>query len=229
MQITFTGIEECGPTAGAAVVIDVLRAFSTAAYAMAWGAEGVLLARSNEEALSLAACTPRALSMKDGAPDPAFDLVNSPGHLQAVPIRGRIVVQKTTAGTVGAHAAAAAPLLLCASFVNARATARHVITSGMDTVTFVVTGDDGRADDDLACAEYITRLVRGTEPAIAAPFVERAARSSARADLERGLAAGYQGIHPDDVGLCLQADVVPLALVGTKRGAHIALEAVPMA
>jgi 2-phosphosulfolactate phosphatase len=43
--------------------------------------------------------------------------------------------------------------VLCAGFVVAEATAQLLRTRESDSVTFVVTGDDGRADEDLACAQ----------------------------------------------------------------------------
>lgn len=69
--------------------------------------------------------------------------MNSPGLIRSLDLVGRTVVQKTTAGTVGALAVASAPLVLCASFVVARATAVFLKTDGSGPVTFVVTGDDG--------------------------------------------------------------------------------------
>jgi 2-phosphosulfolactate phosphatase len=55
-------------------------------------------------------------------------------------------------------------------------------TRESDSVTFVVTGDDGQADEDLACAQYIAR--RTTETGTdAAEFLRRAAESRAAAEL----------------------------------------------
>lgn len=52
-------------------------------------------------------------------------------------------------------------LILCASFVVAGATARLLQARASGTITFVVTGDDGNADEDLACAQYIARRADG--------------------------------------------------------------------
>jgi 2-phosphosulfolactate phosphatase len=78
----------------------------------------------------------------------------------------------------------------------------------------VVTGDDGRAEEDLACAHYIARRATeaGTDPA---DFVRRAAESQAAADLTQGV---RQGAHPDDVALCLEVDRFPFAMVATLEG-----------
>ncbi|GAA5023782.1 hypothetical protein GCM10025734_81310 [Kitasatospora paranensis] len=99
--------------------------------------------------------------------------------------------------------------MLCAGFVVAEATARLLRTRRPDSVTFVVTGEDGRADEDLACAEYIACRATGAE-ADASVFLRRAADSRAAAELAEGV---RQGVHPDDVELCLELDRFPFAMV----------------
>lgn len=117
-------------------------------------------------------------------------------------------MQKTTAGTVGALAVKEASLVLCAGFVVAEATARLLRARECGSVTFVVTGEGGQADEDLACAQYIAR--RATETgADAAEFLRRAGDSRAAAELAGGV---RQGAHPDDVALCLELDRFPFAM-----------------
>ncbi|MFE5616830.1 2-phosphosulfolactate phosphatase [Streptomyces sp. NPDC056524] len=219
MDARFLGIKQLADTPSVAVVVDVMRAFTVAAWAFAQGAEKIVLAESLDEALALKARHPDWVALKDGPPAPGFDLVNSPGMLRSVDLGGRTVVQKTTAGTVGALAVKDASLVLCASFVVAEATARVLRTRAGDSVTFVVTGEDGQADEDLACAQYIARRATGeaTDPA---GFLRRAAESRAAAELTEGV---RQGVHPDDVALCLEADRFPFALVATLEGSLMTL------
>ncbi|MFF7459235.1 2-phosphosulfolactate phosphatase [Kitasatospora sp. NPDC008115] len=208
MDARFLGITELTETPSVAVVIDVMRAYTVAAWAFARGAEKIVLAGSLDEALALKARHPDWVALKDGPPAPGFDAVNSPAMLRSADLTGRTVVQKTTAGTVGALAVKDASLVLCASFVVAEATARLLRTGGCDGVTFVVTGEDGRAEEDLACAQYIARRV--TEPGTdAAEFLRRAGASRAAAELSEGV---RQGAHPDDVALCLELDRFPFAM-----------------
>ncbi|TQF07068.1 2-phosphosulfolactate phosphatase [Kitasatospora acidiphila] len=214
MTFRYAGIAEVADAAeppAVAVVIDVLRAFTVAAQAFARGAERIVLAESLDQALALRERHPDWVALKDGAPTPGFDAVNSPGLLRSVPLAGRTVVQKTTAGTVGALAVRDAGLVLCTSFAVADATARVLRGRPSSPVTFVITGDDGTAPEDRACAEYIAR--RTADPAAdPAPYLRRAARSPAAAGLAEGLRRGYRGVHPDDVPLCLQADRYPFAM-----------------
>ncbi|MFD4240430.1 2-phosphosulfolactate phosphatase [Streptomyces sp. NPDC058525] len=214
MDARFLGIADLAETPSVVVVVDVMRAFTVAAWAFAQGAEKIVLAESLDEALALKARNPHWVAIKDGPPGAGFDAVNSPGLLRSIDLGGRTVVQKTTAGTVGALAVKDAPLVLCAGFVVAEATARVLRTCGSDSVTFVVTGEDGRADEDLACAQYIARRV--TEPGTdAAEFLLRGSTSRAAAELAEGR---RQGAHPDDVPLCLEVDRFPFAMVATLEG-----------
>ncbi|CAL9351779.1 2-phosphosulfolactate phosphatase [Streptomyces sp. enrichment culture] len=214
MDSRFVGIADLAEAPSVAVVVDVMRAFTVAAWAFGQGAEKIVLAESLDEALALKARHPDWAALKDGPPAPGFDMVNSPGLLRSVDLRGRTVVQKTTAGTVGALAVKEASLVLCAGFVVAEATARLLRTRGSEGVTFVVTGEGGQAEEDLACAEYIAGRVTGAGTE-AAGFLRRAARSRAAAELAQGV---RQGAHPDDVPLCLEVDRFPFAMVAALEG-----------
>jgi 2-phosphosulfolactate phosphatase len=219
MDARSLGIAELVETPRVAVVVDVMRAFTVAAWAFAQGAEKVVLAESLDDALALKARHPEWMALKDGPSAPGFDAVNSPGLLRSLDLGGRTVVQKTTAGTVGALAVKEASLVLCAGFVVAEATARILRIRECDGVTFVVTGEDGRADEDLACAQHIAR--RATEAATdAAGFLHRAGESRAAAELAEGL---RQGVHPDDVTLCLELDRFPFAMVAALEDSLMVL------
>ncbi|MFJ6662541.1 2-phosphosulfolactate phosphatase [Streptomyces sp. NPDC091383] len=225
MRTVFTGISDAPAAPEAAVVVDVMRAFTVAASALRRGAERIVFAGTRREALALKARNPDWLAFQDGAPVPGFDLANSPARLRSLDVRGRTIVQKTTAGTTGALAVADAGLMLCASFLVAGATAETLRRSGARTVTFVVTGDDGRAEEDLACAEYIAARVRapGTDPG---PYLERARRSAAAAELAEAVRRGWTGVHPEDVELCLAADSVPFAMAAVRVDGRLELRAV---
>ncbi|MCX5000246.1 2-phosphosulfolactate phosphatase [Streptomyces longwoodensis] len=219
MDARFLGIAELVEAPSVAVVVDVMRAFTVAAWAFAQGAEKIFLAKSLDEALALKASHPGSVALKDGPPAPGFDLVNSPGLLRSVDLGGRTVVQKTTAGTVGALAVKEASLVLCASFVVAEATARLLRTRDCDSATFVVTGEDGHADEDLACAQYIARRATGAGTD-ATEFLRRAGESRAAAELAEGV---RQGVHPDDVALCLELDRFPFAMVAALEDSLMVL------
>ncbi|MET9859739.1 2-phosphosulfolactate phosphatase [Streptomyces smyrnaeus] len=219
MDARFLGIADLVEAPSVAVVVDVMRAFTVAAWAFAQGAEKIVLAESLDEALALKDRHPDWVTLKDGPPAPGFDTVNSPGLLRSVDLGGRTVVQKTTAGTVGTLAVKEAPLVLCAGFVVAEGTAQLLRARRSESVTFVVTGEGGQAEEDLACAQYIARRAAdaGTD---AAEFLRRAAESRAAGELAEGV---RQGAHPDDVALCLELDRFPFAMVATLEGSLMVL------
>ncbi|WP_043973547.1 2-phosphosulfolactate phosphatase [Streptomyces microflavus] len=219
METRFVGIAELAEIPSMAVVVDVMRAFTVAAWAFARGAEKIVLAESLDDALALTARHPEWVALKDGPPAPGFALVNSPGLLRSADLGGRTVVQKTTAGTVGALAVKDASLVLCAGFVVAEATAQVLRARGSGSVTFVVTGEDGRADEDLACAQYIAGRATGAGTD-AAGFLRRAAASRAASELAEGV---RQGVHPDDIALCLEVDRFPFAMVAALEDSLMVL------
>jgi 2-phosphosulfolactate phosphatase len=211
-QISYHGIKDAGVTSGTAVVIDVIRAFTTAAWAFDLGAERIVLVQGIEEALSLKARLPGSLAMKDDEPLPGFDLTNSPAQMQRrTDVAGKIIVQRTNHGTQGAVAARAAGALYCSSFVCAAATARALLDAGPGPVAFIVTGDDGTAEEDLACAQYIATLLQepSTDPA---PYLQRAASSGSARGVALRAQEGKLGADVADVGMTLEVNRFDFAM-----------------
>ena len=95
----------------------------------------------------------------------------------------------------------------------AEATAQFLRTRDGDQVMYVVTGEGGQADEDLACAQYIARraVEAGTD---ASGFLRRAGEWRAAVELAEGV---DQGVHPDDVALCLELDRFPALCLELDR------------
>lgn len=151
------------------VVIDVLRSFTTAAYAFAAGARRIHPVASPEAALLLRAQLPGALTMGalgGGWPIPGFDLDNAPSRVAGHDLRDKTLIQCTAAGVSGLLRCPEASPLLAGSLVCARATARYLLRHQPARVTLVVTGDwsDRDGDEDRACADYLAALLRGQTP-----------------------------------------------------------------
>ncbi len=115
-----------------------------------------------------------------------------------------------------------AGLLLCASFAVAGATAEALRRARAQEVTFVVTGDGGRAEEDLACAEYIAERVRADD-ADAGPYLDRARRSTGAARLADGVRRGWAGVDPEDMAVCLETDTLASAMAATREDGHLVL------
>jgi len=201
--------------ADVAVVIDVVRAFTTTPWCLAAGASRVLMAPSLAAAAAARRTRfPEALLLKDGAPDPAFELPNAPGALAREDLDGRVVVVTTGNGTRGAHAVPGTPLVLCAGFVTAAATARAVREAAPQRVLLVPT----EGDEDWALADHLTALLRD-DSADAAPFLARAERSSAAQECrDRGPDPAWPGFDADDLARCLEVDRFAHAVVARSDG-----------
>lgn len=199
---------------GAVVVIDVLRAFTTAAYAFAGGADRILLVDSVDEALRAKAQNPTWLVMGEnhGRRVEGFDLTNSPVEVAAADVAGRTIVMRTTAGTRGVVASRSADRVWAASLVTASATARAVELAGLGRPHYVVTGSwPGRSlagDDDWWTARLIERMRLGKAPL--ARETEDLIRTSPEAEFT--LALGKGNSHPQDVEYAMRTDLFDFAM-----------------
>jgi len=176
MDISYLTLDNCSEANGVVVVIDVLRAFSTSAYAFAAGAQSIILLSTVEEALALRDRIPGSLIMGEvnGVPVQGFDFNNSPTALIDQGLTGKVMIQRTSAGTQGVTRSRNAGVLLTGSFCCANATVHYIQRLKPDKVTFVNTGirPGVRGDEDAACAEYMTALLRGEDPN-PGPYLQR--------------------------------------------------------
>ena len=168
LQIEFATLETCHQASGAVVVIDVLRAFTTAACAFGRGAQEIYLTSEVDEALAVKERFPGSQIMGEvnSLAIPEFDFSNSPTEINEQDLAGRRLIQRTSAGTQGIVRSTGAEILLGASFACAAATVRYLVARNPDHVTFVITGiyPDREGDEDWACAEYLAELVQGWSP-----------------------------------------------------------------
>jgi len=177
MIIRHLTLAQCAEAVGAVVVIDVLRSFTTAAYAFAAGASEILPAASVEQARLIQTRFPTALTMGalgGGMPIPSFDFGNSPSGVAGLTLKGDRLIQCTAAGVRALVQCQHAEILLAASLVCARSTATLLRRLAPSTITLVVTGDwvDRDGDEDRACADYLEALLHGESPD-PAPFIQR--------------------------------------------------------
>lgn len=153
---------------GLTVIVDVFRAFTTAAYVMANGAERIYPVGSLGEAFELKRLNPGWVLMgeRGGERVEGFDYGNSPHEVSAVDFSGRTVVQTTSAGTQGIVNATEADGILAGSFVIAEATANYIRSRDPDVVSIVAMGLEGRerSPEDELFAEYLEARLNGARP-----------------------------------------------------------------
>jgi 2-phosphosulfolactate phosphatase len=155
-----------GELAGRVVaVIDVLRASTTIATALAHGARSVVPLESSDEVILRSKQFERGDVRLAGErrmlPVPGFDLGNSPREYTREAVEGRTILLSTTNGTPALLATQGARDVIVASYVNLRASLaflRAAARGGAD-VSIVCAGRERHfALEDAACAG---RLVRG--------------------------------------------------------------------
>lgn len=218
MELSHVDLAGAAGADGVVVVVDTLRAFTTAAAAFAAGAARIIATGSVAEARAVRTATPGALLMGevDGHPVDGFDFDNSPTAMDVRDLTGRTLVQRTTAGTQGLIRSTGTEALFAASFVCAEATVRAVVALAPSRVTFVLTGWDHRdGEEDRAAADWIGARLRGERPD-PAPYLARVAAS----DAGRTFADPSQPVFtPEDLARCAELDRYDLAMRATPDGA----------
>jgi len=211
VQVAFTPADAAGAPTG--IVVDVLRATSTIAAALASGYERVYCTGEIDEARALHARLGEGLlgGERSAVKIEGFDVGASPREFLGEP-RARTVIFSTTNGTRAIlETAALSEEVVLGSLLNLEAVATAARERGED-VTIVCAGFQGQfALDDAYCAGRIVQLLSG-EPSDSAKAAEAIAR--AWPDPHEALLArtyGPPGLE-EDIAFCAQVgilDVVP--------------------
>ena len=223
VHVAFTPAEAAEAPTG--IVVDVLRATSTIAQALASGYRRVLCCGEVEEAEALRESDGNAVLAGERrcVRIPGFDLGNSPREF--LEPRGETLVLTTTNGTRAVVAAASrCERVLTGSLLNLEAVVAAARGRGEDVAIFCAGVKGEFAMDDAYCAGRIAELLGG-EASDAASAAVRLARSFA-SPLE-GLRASKSARNlegsglADDIAWCARestVDAVP-RLVAVRGGA----------
>lgn len=217
---------------GVAIVIDVIRAFTVAGNAFARGAATLWLVRSIEDAQFLRERAPEALftgrppkvalaGEVGGRLIPGFDFNNSPARMATADVQGRLLIQRTGAGTQGAVRAAHASTILLCALTNAQATAQYARTvaeASEGIITLYPTGstqDFAFGSEDELCADYVEALLRQREdaPKVLARGIEQL-HTSSRFDLWK---QGDPDFPEEDIAAVLDANRFDFAMQGFHK------------
>ncbi|HEY0613425.1 MAG TPA: 2-phosphosulfolactate phosphatase [Candidatus Elarobacter sp.] len=220
-------------------VVDVLRASTTIAVALANGAAGVIPVAEPEDAIALGSrlgrgrvlfCGERNSVRIDG-----FDLDNSPASFTAPAVAGKTLILTTTNGTRALRSVAAAASVRAVALVN-RAAAADALAAEDGDIAIVCAGDaSGFALEDAigagALVEALRSRITGAElrdGARAAAILHRGVASRladavASADHAQALAQkGFAG----DIAFCAALDVLDVVPV-LRDGVLVATASAP--
>ena len=187
---------------GATVVIDVIRAFTTAHYAFLGGASEIQLVATAEEALRRKQTQPELLLAGEieALPIDGFDFGNSPFEISHADVAGKTLVQRTTNGVIATLAARDSAVVLVAALVNAAATARWLRQQDYHNILLVASHPSG--DEDVACAEYLRGLLGGTGISL-----EEAARRTREASAAQKFLDGrHPRLRAEDIRMAATED-----------------------
>lgn len=150
---------------GTVIIIDVLRAFSTACYAINKGIETIIPVGDIELAYHLKKNNPGYLLIgerHERKPE-GFDFGNSPTHINNAAISAKTIVQTTSSGTQGIANAINADEIITGSFVNAGAIINYIRKTNPEEVSLVCMGFACQypTAEDTLCAEYIKNELEG--------------------------------------------------------------------
>jgi 2-phosphosulfolactate phosphatase len=215
------------------VVIDVLRASTTIAVAIANGARQVIPCESAEEAVTRSKAFERDDMLLAGErkmlPIPGFDLGNSPLEFTADVVGGKTVLLTTTNGTAALVAVQSAPLVYVGALVNFSAVLAHMRehAEGESDVAIVCAGRERQFSlEDAVCAGGFVRGLLRRNPrlamndaALATLHVQRRYRRdlpAMMADATHAAALTKAGFG-DDVACCAALDTYPVVPILIDR------------
>ena len=204
------GTEAAAARGDATVIIDVIRASTTYATALAGGAERIVPCVSRAHLEEVRQHYPEALRSgeRECKRIEGYDLGSSPTEMAATDLRGRTLLSSTTNGSRMVVAASGAPLVLMGGFCNGSAVARFLDGRDYD-ISLVCSGRLGQpVIEDWLGATWLAHLLDGSgDFELSQDEIRERCRSSPSHDAL--LAVGLER----DFDLCLafdSLDVVPL-------------------
>ena len=173
----FKFLEGAAKAEGLTVIIDVFRAYTTAAYLFANQAEKIFIVSKVETARKLKKelNNPVLIGERKGIKIEDFDFNNSPYFISQHNFMGKEIILSTSAGTKGIIAAENAAEVITGSFVNISAAAEYIKSKNPETVSLVAMGNNGvtEADEDNLYVDQLANLLKGKKTLAQAEIKDR--------------------------------------------------------
>jgi len=152
---------------GLTVIVDVFRAYTTAAYLFDRQADKIFIVSKIETAKKLKKVLddPILIGERKGIKIADFDYNNSPYFISQHDFSGKEIVLSTSAGTKGIIKATGADEIITGSFVNIAAAARYIKNKNADIISIVAMGNNGitEADEDNLYTQELNKLLKDKE------------------------------------------------------------------
>ena len=171
LDVAFLPRDVLEPESSVCIVIDALRATSTAATLLARGARQVVVAGTIDEARRLKAAMPEALLCGEvgGLPPEGFDHGNSPVEFEGLDLDGRRVILATSNGTRALAGLRSARAVFTGSLLNLTACARlaAIVATSQGSLTVVCSGAElgtrFSLEDTVVAGAFVDRIVTALE------------------------------------------------------------------
>lgn len=202
---------------GVTVVIDVIRAFTTAYHAFEQGVSRIWPVATADQAFALKQRIPSALLAGeiDALPIDGFDFGNSPWEVSQAELRHKPLIMRTTNGVIATLNAQPCAHLFVTGLASASATAKAILALAPPQVVLVASHPSG--DEDVACAQYIKSLLGG-EGITAGEAQHRTLNAKAAAKFFN---QSSPRLRPADIEMAAQCDIANYAMRVHGNGQQI--------
>ena len=229
MQITLDSLKDGAKKAtGTIIIIDVFRAFTTAAVAFSKGANSILLTEKIEEATKLKQNQIADITMGEvnGIKPLNFDYGNSPYEISiSNNISGLNIAQSTRSGTLGVSLAAKTNKsnhIFATGLMTAKSTTDIIKNRNLDNIYIVAMGNKGieKTEEDEICALYIKSLLEN-KPIEKKHVIDSIMKSESAKQFNDITQPQF---HPKDLDYALKIDSEKFAMEITSKNKLLILK-----
>lgn len=148
---------------GLTVVVDVLRAFTTCCFVFNNEAKRIIPFADIEIAKKMIKTNPECISIgeRKGLKLSGFDYGNSPAEMENISFADKTIIFTTSAGSQGIVNAVNSDMIITGAFVNAQAIVNFIKDKNPDILSFIVTDDRYKDNEDYMLVEYIMSCLDG--------------------------------------------------------------------
>lgn len=151
------GFKNAYKAKGLTIVIDVLRAFTTACFVIGNNAKEIIAIANLKLAYQLKQQHPDWLLIGErmGVKQAGFDFGNSALEIESISFKNKTVILTTSLGTQAINLVSQASEIITGAFVNVQAVINYITKKCPQQVFLVCTDAEFKDDEDIMLAKYI--------------------------------------------------------------------------